>query len=168
MQAAETLGSTLWEAEDMPWEFYFDLSRHLYDEARHSALGAARLAELGYHVTDFPHSVANYTWRQFMDPLRRYCTLTYVIEADSFAYKHETYQKHLEHGDHESAQAILFDITDETMHVRWGKKWVPELMKRYGYEGEVADLVKECRELTAKNSANPLQRGSAERAKGVA
>ena len=168
MQAAETLGSTLWEAEDMPWEFYFDLARHLYDEARHSQLGAARLSELGYHVTDFPHSVANYTWRQFMDPMRRYCTLTYVIEADSFAYKHETYSEHLKHDDHESAQALLFDITDETMHVRWGKKWVPELMKRYAYEGEVNDLVAECRALTAKNSSNPLQRSFADRVKGAA
>lgn len=163
MQAAETLGSTLWEAEGMPWEFYFDLARHCYDEARHSKLGETRLAELGYHLTDFPHSVANYTWRQLMDPMRRYCTLTYVIEADSFKYKQETYQKHVEHGDSESAQAVLFDITDETLHVRWGKKWVPELIDQYGYDGSVEDLVRECRKLTAKHSASPLQRGFAER-----
>ena len=54
------------------------------------------------------------------------------------------------------------------MHVRWGKKWVPELMKHYGYEGDVDDLVAECRELTAKNSSNPLQRSFADRVKGAA
>jgi len=161
MQAAETLGSVLWETGEMPWEYYFDVGRHCHDEARHSKMGEARLAEMGHDIRDFPHSAANYTWRQLMDPMRRYCTLTYVIEADSFAYKQATYQQHLQHGDHASAQAVLFDIADETMHVRWGAKWVPELMKRYGYDGTVEQLVAECRERTAQNSASPLQREAA-------
>lgn len=124
-------------------------------------MGEMRLAELGHHISDFPHSVANFTWRQLMDPMRRYCTLTYVIEADSFAYKRETYREHVEHGDDESAQAVLFDIADETLHVRWGAKWVPELMKVEGYEGSVDELVAECRAHTTANSASPLQRAAA-------
>lgn len=158
MQAAETLGSVLWEATEMPWEFYHDAARHTMDEARHARLGEARLAELGHQLTDFPHSTANYAWRQLMDPLHRYCTLTLVIEADSFAYKHETYQQHVARGDQASAQAVLFDIIDETMHVRWGRRWVPELMRRYGYDGSVEDLEQACRMRTRKESANPLQR----------
>lgn len=161
MQAAETLGSVLYEADGLPWEFYFDVGRHAYDEARHSRMGEMRLAELGHHISDFPHSVANYTWRQLMDPMRRYCTLTYVIEADSFAYKHDTYRQHVAHGDHASAQAVLFDIADETLHVRWGAKWVPELMQVHGYEGTLDALVAECRQRTAESSASPLQRAAA-------
>lgn len=161
MQAAETLGSTLWEAREMPWEFYYDLARHCTDEARHSKLGENRLNELGYHLADFPHSVANYAWRQLLDPMRRYGVLTLVIEADSFKYKRSTYEKHMENGDIDSAQAVLFDMADETMHVRWGKKWTPVLMQSHGYEGTVAELEEECRSLTAKHSANPLQRMAA-------
>jgi len=86
MQAAETLGSTLWEADGMEWEFSYEVARHCYDEVRHSALGEARLAQLGHHVSDFPNYTTNYAWRQFYDPLRRYCVLTHVIEADSFKY----------------------------------------------------------------------------------
>ena len=158
MQAAETLGSTMWEVVGMPWEFYHDIARHTMDEARHARLGEARLAELGHALTDFPHSTANYAWRQLMDPLQRYCTLTLVIEADSFAYKHETYQKHVTRGDQESAQAVLFDIIDETMHVRWGRRWVPALMERYGYEASIDELVRICRDRTRRESANTLQR----------
>ena len=54
MQAAETLGSTLWEADGMEWEFYYEIARHCYDEVRHSALGEARLAQLGHHGSDSP------------------------------------------------------------------------------------------------------------------
>jgi hypothetical protein len=161
MQAAETLGSVLYEADGMPWDFYFDVGRHCLDEARHAKMGEQRLAELGHHVADFPHSVANYAWRQGMDPMRRYCTLTYVIEADSFAYKHATYRTHIEHGDHASAQAVMFDIADETLHVRWGARWVPELMKAHAYAGTLDDLVAECRGATASASASPLQRQAA-------
>lgn len=164
MQAAETLGSLLWETENMPWDFYYDVSRHCYDEIRHSALGEERLKSLGHKVTDFPNSAANYTWRQLMDPLHRYCALTYVIEADSFKYKHSTYQEYLKRNDVESAESVLFDILDETMHVRWGQKWVPKLMEAISYPMPLESLVKECREQVLANSVNSLQRQAAQRA----
>ena len=161
MQAAESLGSVLWQTDNMPWDFYFDLARHCYDEVRHSKLGETRLEGLGHHVTDFPCSVAAYAWRQLVDPLRSYCALTYIIEAGAFKYKHETYQKHLEAGDIESAEAVLFDITDETMHVRLGKKWVSQMLKPCGYDGTLENLVDECRQLVLKHTVNPLQRRAA-------
>lgn len=158
MQAAETLASILWETEGMPWEFYFDIARHCWDEVRHSKLGETRLAQLGYHVSDFPCSVGSYAWRQLFDPLIRYCALTYIIEAGSFKLKHESYQEYLAHGDAESAQAIMFDIVDETMHVRWGSKWVPKLMEHFGYSQSLEELVEKCRDITAKHSVAPAQR----------
>ena len=84
MQAAETLASMLWEVDGIDWEFYYDIARHCWDEVRHSQLGQRRLRELGYHIVDFPSAIGSYAWRQLFDPLRRYCALTYVIEADSF------------------------------------------------------------------------------------
>ena len=162
MQAAETLGSLLWETSGMDWEFYFDVARHCYDEVRHSSMGEARLRELGFHVTDFPNFSANYGWRQLVDPLRRYCVLTYVIEADGFKYKHDTYRDHVQAQDLDSAEAVLFDIMDETMHVRLGQKWVPKLMERYGYAEPLDTLVKECRAILLANSVSPLQRIAAE------
>ena len=165
MQAAETLGSMLWEVEGMEWEFYYDIARHCYDEERHSALGESRLKELGHRVTDFPNTVANYGWRQFIDPLRRYCMLTYVIEADSFKYKHRTYQTHLSNLDIDSAEAVLYDIMDETLHVRLGQKWVSKLMKHYDYQEPLDTLVSECRDILLANSVNPAQIAAAKEAK---
>jgi hypothetical protein len=120
MQAAETLGSLLWETDGMPWDFTFDVARHCSDEVRHSKLGEVRLAQLGHHLSDFPHTTGNYAWR-----------------------------------------AVLYDIMDETLHVRWGKKWVPELMRRYGYAGTLPQLVDECRELVRARSLSPKQREAA-------
>jgi len=86
-----------------------------------------------------------------------------VIEADSFHYKHQTYQQHLSRLDLQSAEAVLWDIMDETLHVRFGQKWVPALMKRYGYTGTVEDLVAECRQILLANTVNPLQKMHAAR-----
>ena len=158
MQAAETLGSILWEVDGMDWEFYHDIARHCWDEARHSQLGQKRLGELGFHIVDFPSAVGAYASRQLFDPLRRYCALTCVIEADSFKLKHASYQRYLEIGDLASAQPIMYDIIDETMHVRFGQKWLPALMKRYAYTGSLSDLVKECRGIAAARSLVPAQR----------
>lgn len=161
MQAAETLATIMWEVEDMDWEFYYDIARHCWDEVRHSELGETRLNQLGYHIADFPSSIGSYGWRQLFNPLIRYCALTYVIEADSFKLKHSSYQKYLAKNDTESAQAIMYDIMDETMHVRFGQKWVKPLMAHYGYAGDLQDLIKECREVVARHSVSPAQRVAA-------
>lgn len=158
MQAAETLASVLWEADDMDWEFYYDVARHCYDECRHSRMGEERLNELGHQLSEFPQFVGNYAWRQLYDPLRRYGMLTYVIEQDSFALKHESYKKYIQQGDTRSAEAILYDIIDETMHVRWGVKWVPELIRAQGEDLSVEELVDQCRQAVADNSLSPAQR----------
>ena len=161
MQAAETLATMLWEVDDFDWEFYFDISRHCWDEIRHSELGENRLNQLGYHISDFPSSIGSYGWRQLFDPLIRYCALTYVIEADSFKLKHASYQKYLAQNDMESAQAIMYDIMDETMHVRFGQKWVGKLMEHYAYPDNLQDLIEKCREIVAKHSVSSSQRDAA-------
>mgnify|MGYP001447578378 CR=1 FL=1 len=130
----------------MPWEFYLDLSRHLWDEVRHSTMGETRLRELGVELTEIPHMTANYDWRQRVDPLMRYTTLTLVIEAASFPKKNESYRNHLAAGDMRSAQALLYDVTDETMHVQYGSKWVPELMKRAGISVPLEQYIEQCRQ----------------------
>ncbi|MFW5696752.1 MAG: hypothetical protein ACOCXR_03090, partial [Phototrophicaceae bacterium] len=110
------------------------------------------------HISDFPSAIGSYAWRQLFDPLTRYCALTYVIEADSFNLKHTSYQHYLEQGDLDSAEPIMYDIMDETLHVRFGQKWVPRLMAHYGYADSLQDLIQECRMVVARHSVAPAQR----------
>ena len=158
MQAAETLGSVLWEVEGMDWEFYYDIARHCYDECRHSQMGEERVRELGHELHEFPQFTGNFAWRQLYDPMRRYCMLTYIIEQDSFALKHETYKNYVRNGDVTSAEAIMYDIIDETMHVRWGQKWVPALIEHMGEHKGLEEVIGECRQAVMENSLAPAQR----------
>jgi hypothetical protein len=90
--------------------------------------------------------------------------LTYVIEADSFEYKHKSYNRYVELQDTTSAESILFDIIDETLHLRWGKKWTPKLMEKHGYTEPLENLVTECRDILLRHAVNPIQRASANKA----
>jgi len=163
MQAAETLASVLWEVEGMDWEFYYDVARHCYDECRHSKMGEERVRELGHEIFEFPQFTGNYAWRQLYDPMRRYGMLTYIIEQDSFALKHETYKNYVKIGDTTSAEAIMYDIIDETMHVRWGQKWVPELIKHQEEPMNLDEVIEDCRKAVMENSLAPAQRAYADK-----
>ncbi len=43
INVAEGLAIVLFETEDMPWSFYADISRHCWDEVRHSMFGEAAI-----------------------------------------------------------------------------------------------------------------------------
>jgi len=131
VQAADTCASLLFEAPDMPWEFYFDVSRQLWDEARHSSFGESKLLELGSSPSEVGLSTKAYALRQTLLPTDRYAALS-TQEADAFPGKHAGLKDAVAHGDRLSAMAWSYDIADETQHVRFGNKWVPVLIEKCG------------------------------------
>ncbi len=131
VQAADSCASMLFEAPDMPWDFYFDLSRHLWDESRHAMFGERKLAELGTSAAAAGLSTKAYAMRQTLGPLDRYAALT-TQEADAFPGKHLGLKDAIAHRDATSAMAWSYDIADETQHVRFGAKWLPVLIEKTG------------------------------------
>ena len=141
MQAAETVASVIWETPEMPWEFHYEGARHCWDEVRHSNMGKARLEELGLNPMEFPHMNSAYGMRQEISPLERYTMLTMVSEAMDFPFMRERMAKLRGNGDLDSAEYMMFDISDETNHVRFGKKWLPRLMETYGEPRSARQLI---------------------------
>lgn len=131
VQAADSCASMLFEAPDMPWDFYFDLSRHLWDESRHAMFGEKKLADLGTTAAEAGLSSTAYALRQTLTPLDRYAALA-TQEADAFPGKHAGLKDAVAHGDSVSAMAWSYDIADETQHVRFGNKWIPVMIEQTG------------------------------------
>ena len=131
VQATDSCASMLFEAPDMPWDFYFDLSRHMWDETRHAMFGERKLAELGTSAPAAGLSNKAYAMRQTLNPLDRYAALS-TQEADAFPGKHIGLKDSIEHGDSTSAMAWSYDIADETQHVRFGTKWIPVMIEKTG------------------------------------
>ncbi len=131
VQAADSCASMLFEAPDMPWDFYFDLARHLWDEARHAVFGETKLAEFGLTAAEAGLSSKAYAMRQTLAPLDRYAALS-TQEADAFPGKHLGLKDAIAHQDATSAMGWSYDIADETQHVRFGAKWIPVMIEKTG------------------------------------
>lgn len=131
VQAADSCASMLFEAPDMPWDFYLDLGRHTWDEARHAMFGEAKLAELGTTAAAAGLSTKAYAMRQTLTPLDRYAALS-TQEADAFPGKHAGLKDAVAHNDALSAKAWSYDIADETQHLRFGTKWIPVMIEMVG------------------------------------
>jgi hypothetical protein len=142
VQAADSCASMLFEAPDMPWDFYLDLSRHMWDEARHAMFGEAKLLELGTSASIAGLSTKAYAMRQTLVPLDRYAALS-TQEADAFPGKHAGLKDAVANNDVLSAKACSYDIADETQHLRFGTKWIPIMIEKTGeprsYEQVKAD-----------------------------
>lgn len=128
IQAADSCASLLFEAPDMPWEFYFDVARHMWDETRHCHFGEIKLHALGCDFQKMGLSNVAYVMRQTLHPLDRYAALT-TQEADAFPGKHAGLKDAIAHGDDLGARAWSYDISDETQHVRFGHKWIPLMIE---------------------------------------
>jgi hypothetical protein len=77
----------------------------------------------------------------------QYCMLTMGNEVHAFPYRHRRVEAHQQSGDKLSEQFVRYDIADETQHVRFGKRWLPELIKHVGenrslekYTADVIDV----------------------------
>jgi len=145
MLAAETVALVLFQTRGMPWEFQFDSARHLYDEVRHCLMGYEWMRAHGLSPFTAPQYLHIFKWRSQFPPVMQYCMLTMGNEVHAFPYRHRRVDAHQQSGDKLSEQFVRYDIADETQHVRFGKRWLPELLKHVGekrpLEQYVADVI---------------------------
>jgi hypothetical protein len=156
MQATETVATSLYEMRNMPWEFYYETSRHCWDEARHCMLGQRRLEQLGFDITSIPCMNGNYAVRQLLDPLYRYAYITMVEEAGSMKPKRDRVQELEALGKSLTARLVEYDLADERNHVENGFRWLPQMLKARGDDRTLDQVVEEARKL--RNQAYELIR----------
>lgn len=131
-------------AREMPLEFYHDLARHTWDEARHSRMGMRRLTEMGFEpFKDFQWP---YTPTRITKFAEWFGGLTMLAEACSFTRKHGSVEPFYRFGDPLSAQQSEVDCVDERLHVTFGRKWLPTLAQRAGDDRPLQEIVRSLRE----------------------
>jgi hypothetical protein len=132
MLAAETVAAVMYALPGMPWQFQYDAARHLYDEVRHCLMGYEWMRRHGLNPFESPQYLHIFRWRSQFPPVMQYCLLTMGNEVHAFPYRHRRVEAHRQSGDTLSEQFVRYDIADETQHVRFGRLWLPELLKHIG------------------------------------
>lgn len=166
MTAAETLGSIMWMTPEMPWEFQYNVARHLWDEVRHSQLGQVRIQQLGLKVEEVPQVVQIYNVMMTLPAVDQYALLTTVIEPNGMPEKSANREHWEEIEDEISAAAVSYDWSDENFHIRWGKKWTPVLLQTYGYTETPEEIAARTEAWLLENTPVKMQKKMALEAHG--
>ncbi|MES2694370.1 MAG: DUF455 family protein [Verrucomicrobiota bacterium] len=146
MDAVDYLATVFYDTPQAPFDLHHDLARHLWDESRHSQFGYRQLPKLGVDLMTVEHSLDLYNILVQMPPHERYAMMTMEFEAGSFPTKALVMDRIRELNDFEADTLLAFDRNDEQNHVRYGHRWLPEMMALFGETRPVEEFVKATQE----------------------
>ncbi|WP_127583104.1 hypothetical protein [Paenibacillus koleovorans] len=154
MAAVENLASIVYDQKDMPWEFYQDLARHLWDEVRHSLFGQAALEAEGVDWSVLRQYVGGYDPLIGKLPAQRYAVLSIAVEEKAMARPGKVWE--YEFCRDEAKHPLMtrfqdYDWADEVTHAGFGRKWTPEMF------GEELEYIRVAAELDLKERDRVLE-----------
>ena len=126
----EMMSSIIAETTGKPWGYYRDMTRQLWDEARHAMMGEVGFVNLGI---DWPKTVmVNFNWSHALNtqltPMERHAVL-YFIEQGLMPRtgKRFEWEVALDSSNPLSSLFQDYDWADEVLHARIGRNWyLPE------------------------------------------
>ncbi len=109
-----------------PWGFYRDMTRQLWDEARHAMMGEVGFATLGISWPDCVR--VNFTWSKELNeqltPQERHAVLWYIEQGlMSKTGKRYEWEVGRDSGDPLAMLFQDYDWADEVLHARIGRDW---------------------------------------------
>lgn len=140
----EMMATILTETPEKPWDYYRDMTRQLWDEARHAMMGEVGFVKLGL---DWPKLVmVNFTWSLGLNtqlkPWERHAVL-YFIEQGLMTKTGKRFEWEVgaDSGDALSKLFQDYDWADEVLHARIGRDWY---VSAFGDQKEAIDFGSAC------------------------
>jgi hypothetical protein len=122
----EMMASIIAETEGKPWAYYADMTRQLWDEARHAMMGEVGFVHAGI---DWGRLVrVNFTWSLALNtqltPIERHAVL-YFIEQGLMPKTGKRFEWEVgtASGDAFSRMIQDYDWADEVLHAHIGRDW---------------------------------------------
>jgi len=128
----EMMASIIFETKGKPYEYYKDMTRQLWDEARHAMMGEVGFVSLGIDWTQIPF---NFTFslelNKMLNPLERHSILFYIEQGlmPTKTGKKMEWDIAINSGDPVSKLVQDYDWADEVLHAKIGRDW---FVKEYG------------------------------------
>ena len=138
MDVPEMMAPIIYKTRGKPWAYYHDLTRQLWDEARHAMMGEVSLVSLGIPFYAYPILITfSTTLNLECTPLEAHAIL-WNIEQSQMPQTGKRYERLIAelNGDDFFTALQDYDWADEVLHVQIGRRWLPP-------RDEVSDLVDE-------------------------
>jgi hypothetical protein len=127
----EMMSSIITEISGKPWKYYRDMTRQLWDEARHAMMGEVGFVSLGINWTEIPF---NFTWslglNTMLTPKERHAVLFSIEQGlmPKKTGKEYEWEVGIAAADPLAAMIQDYDWADEILHAKIGREWfVPEI-----------------------------------------
>ena len=147
MDVPEMMASIVLQTKGKPWEYYRDMGRHLWDEARHSMMGEVWFAKYNVDWSRYPNHVG---WSMHLNldrtPLERHVILYYIEQSlmNGKTGKREEWRIAQQANDPLATYFQDFDWADEVLHAQIGRRWLkPDL-------GTVKDILDKAGEIIGR------------------
>jgi hypothetical protein len=126
----EMMASIITQTRGKPWGYYRDMSRQLWDEARHAMLGEVGFVALGI---DWTQARITHNWSLRLNtectPIERHAVL-YFIEQGLMNRTGKRYEWELGVASGNPLMATIqdYDWADEVLHAQLGREWyIPQI-----------------------------------------
>ena len=125
LDVPEMMASIIVETKGKSWDFYKDMTRQLWDEARHAIMGEAGFANLG---VDWHKVMINFTWSLGLNtqlkPFEHHAVL-YFIEQGLMTKTGKRHEWEIGRASGCGLAALFqdFDWADEVLHAKIGRDW---------------------------------------------
>ena len=121
----EMMASIITQTPGKPWNYYRDMSRQLWDEARHAMMGEVGFVKAG---VDWRKVMVNFTWSLALNtqlkPIERHAVLYFIEQGLMPRHgKRFEWDVALASGDPLAAVFQDYDWADEVLHARVGRDW---------------------------------------------
>jgi hypothetical protein len=122
----EMMASIIHQTRGKPWGYYRDMTRQLWDEARHAMMGEVGFAALGI---DWTQARITHNWSLRLNtectPIERHAVL-YFIEQGLMSKTGKRYEWEVgaESGDPLVRTFQDYDWADEVLHAQIGRRWL--------------------------------------------
>ena len=121
----EMMASILTETPGKPWGYYRDMTRQLWDEARHAMMGEAGFVALG---VDWTKVMVNFTWSLGLNTqltAKERHGVLYFIEQGLMPKTGKRFEWETAQAAHNALSALFqdYDWADEVLHARVGRDW---------------------------------------------
>ncbi len=157
----EMMASIIVETKNKPWGYYLDMSRQLWDEARHAMMGEVGFVALG---VDWTQARITHNWSMRLNtectPIERHAVL-YFIEQGLMSKTGKRYEWEVGVRSGVPLMATIqdYDWADEVLHAAIGRQWY---IPQFGHWKEALDYGDKCWSRILSNWEDVRERGLTE------